>query len=75
MSKHQPQAMLASNAQSNALSKSTYVRTYLRRTTYLEHLSHVGHRAQGGSKNLPTRMQETPLTVAAPRDLIGARDA
>ncbi|QBP31778.1 hypothetical protein SEA_PIPER2020_89 [Mycobacterium phage Piper2020] len=35
MSNHEPQAMLASNAQSNALSKSTYVRTYLRRTTHL----------------------------------------
>ena len=46
----------------------TYVRTDLRTTTHLGKSSHVGYRAQGGSKNFPLA-EVNPAPAAAMRGL------
>lgn len=68
------QAMLTSSAICSDASMSTDVRTYLRRTTHLGEISHVGNRAQGGSKNFPLAEVNT-APAAAPRDLEAAGHA
>ncbi len=68
MLKHDAQALLARMLEQCP----TYVRTYLRTTTHLGEISHVGYRAQGGSKNFPLA-EVNPTPAGAARGLGGAK--